>query len=212
MDVSQYRVNGIPASAFYIPNFITDDEESHILKQVYAVPKPKWTSLSNRRLQDYGGIPHEKGMIPERIPSWLQVYLNKIAELQIFEQHKPNQVLVNEYLAGQGIMPHTDGPLFYPTISTISCGSHTALEFVTNDESRKNVCNIFLEPRSLIIIKDELYSKYLHSISERKFDSINDCANKDFCQLYSCDQELERSTRISLTIRNVPKVLKIKLF
>lgn len=37
--------------------------------------------------------------------------------------------MVNEYKSGQGIMTHFDGPLFYPIITIISCGSHTILEF-----------------------------------------------------------------------------------
>ena len=40
---------------------------------------------------------------------------------RIFASGKgPNHVLVNEYLPGQGIMPHTDGPLFHPTIATVN--------------------------------------------------------------------------------------------
>ena len=37
---------------------------------------------------------------------------------------RPNHVLVNEYLPGQGIMPHTDGPLFHPTIATVFNAVH----------------------------------------------------------------------------------------
>lgn len=33
-----------------------------------SVPQPKWTQLSHRRLQNWGGIPHLKGMIAEEIP------------------------------------------------------------------------------------------------------------------------------------------------
>ena len=40
-----------------------------------------------------------------------------------------NHVLLNEYLAGQGIMPHLDGPMFHPTISTISLGSTAVIKF-----------------------------------------------------------------------------------
>ena len=32
----------------------------------------------------------------------------------------PNHVLINEYLPGQGILPHTDGPLYVPIVVTIS--------------------------------------------------------------------------------------------
>ncbi|XP_057667245.1 alpha-ketoglutarate-dependent dioxygenase alkB homolog 6 [Diorhabda carinulata] len=212
MDISKFKVSGAPPTIYYIPNFITANENANIIKNVYSVPKPKWTNLSNRRLQDYGGVPHEKGMIPEKIPNWLQIYLNKIKELGVFDNCEPNHVLVNEYSPGQGIMPHTDGPLFYPTICTISCGSHTILEFVENDARRKKVCDVFLEECSLVIIKDDLYSKYLHSICERKFDTMKDCVNLELCTKNAQDEVLERSTRISLTIRNVPKTLKINFF
>lgn len=62
-------------SICYYPNFITLEEEKEILGQVYAAPKPKWTHLSNRRLQNWGGVPHSKGMIAEPMP---QVRLNFI--------------------------------------------------------------------------------------------------------------------------------------
>ena len=29
----------------------------------------------------------------------------------------------------QGILPHTDGPLYHPLVMTLSLGSHTILEF-----------------------------------------------------------------------------------
>lgn len=213
MDLSNFRVLSVPPTVYYIPNFISQEEEEYILKNVYSVPKPKWTCLSNRRLQDYGGVPHEKGMIPEKMPSWLQVYVDKIANLNIFDGQRPNQVLVNEYLPGQGIMPHTDGPLFFPIVTTISCGSHTVLEFLENNEKRAKICDLLLERCSLVIIKDDMYTKYLHSIREVDEDLVAGCANLDNCmQKYSLNEKLKRDTRVSLTIRNVPKVLKIKLF
>lgn len=208
------RVEEAPRTVYYIPNFITSEEEEQILKHVYKVPKPKWTCLSNRRLQDYGGVPHNKGMIPEPIPAWLQPFMNAVDSLNIFEGRKSNHVLINEYLPGQGIMPHTDGPLFFPTVSTISCGSHTILEFFENNESRTKICDILLEQRSLVVLQDDMYVKHLHSISERNEDNITqNVINLKYCEgNYSLGMTLKRSTRVSLTIRHVPKVLKVKLF
>lgn len=213
MDLSNFRVPNIPPTVYYVPNFITQEEEEHILKQVYSVPKPKWTCLSNRRLQDYGGVPHEKGMIPEKIPDWLRQYMDKVSHLKLFDDKKPNQVLVNEYLPGQGIMPHTDGPLFFPTIATVSCGSHAVLQFLANNEKRDKVCDLLLERCSLVVVKDDMYTKYLHSIAEVEGDLVGGCANLQNCsRSYALNERLARETRVSLTIRHVPKVLKIKLF
>lgn len=65
--------------------------------------------------------------------------MNKICELGAFPQSNlPNHVLINEYLPGQGIMPHEDGPAFYPVISTISLGSHTILDFYRHISDHSN--------------------------------------------------------------------------
>ncbi|KAL9924502.1 alpha-ketoglutarate-dependent dioxygenase alkB homolog 6 [Glossina fuscipes fuscipes] len=227
MDFSDFLVRKCPETAMYIPNFITSEEEQIILSHIERTPKPKWTQLLNRRLINYGGIPHVNGMLAEEIPIWLQTYVEKINNLNIFETQKANHVLVNEYRPGQGIMPHTDGPLFFPTISSISLGSHTILEFSKRDvdekdansavtidpDRRKILFKLILEPRSLLILKDSLYNDYLHSISEVKEDTLCDrICNYENCEsTYKMGDCLKRSTRISLTIRNVPKTTKMKL-
>ena len=126
-----------------------------------------------------------------------------------------NHVLLNEYEPGQGIMPHLDGPLFYPTISTISLGSSTLLNFYTEDQGEslqfadRLVTSLFVEPRSLLVLKDDMYHKYLHGIEEIDQDVISD----KICNLNDrsvIGQAFPRSTRISLTIRHVPKTTKMK--
>ena len=63
--------------------------------------------------------------------------MDRISALGCFGEVRPNHVLVNEYLAGQGIMPHTDGPLFTPVITTITLGSHALLDLYTpRDDSQ----------------------------------------------------------------------------
>lgn len=210
--IQNYKIQCGPPIIYYIPNFITKEEEKYLINKVYDAPKPKWTYLSNRKLQDYGGVPHKNGMIVEAIPTWLQTFTDRVSQLKIFGDKTANHVLINEYLPGQGIMPHFDGPLFYPTISTISCGSHTVLEFC--DADRQIKCKLLLEPCSVVILKDDMYTTYLHSIKEVMEDIIDsDCINLNSCgDKYSIGQEMKRGTRISLTIRNVPKVCKLKLW
>lgn len=132
-------------------------------------------------------------------------------------------------MPSQGIMAHSDGPLFHPIICTISCGSHTILRFHENDsyddsdnyvtstisdEKRKIVCQLLIEPRSLLILKDDMYKTYLHSIAHEKYDAItNDLSNLEQCTEFKnhIDKTVERNRRISLTIRHVPKTSKIHL-
>lgn len=226
-ELSSYAISQIPPIVYYVPNFITENEESYLIRKVYEAPKPKWTELLNRRLQNWGGIPHEKGMIPDKIPEWLQIYCDKVEKLGIFKDCKPNHILINEYLPGQGIMPHTDGPLYYPVVANITLGSHTVLEWYhpidknetdtgspdkknTSLESR-NFAQILLERRSLLVVQGDMYSKYLHGISEVDRDVMNEkVVNIHQCEGRQLGDELMRDARLSLTIRNVPKVMKSK--
>ncbi|XP_061713873.1 alpha-ketoglutarate-dependent dioxygenase alkB homolog 6 [Cydia pomonella] len=213
----QHKITSAPPTAYYISEFISEDEEKSILSNIYASPKPKWTQLSNRRLQNWGGIPHSKGMIAETIPTWLDSCLQTIHNLNVMGGHRPNHVLVNEYLAGQGIMPHLDGSLFYPTITTISVGSHTVLKFLEpcegSEMTSRPVFSFLLEPRSLLVLQDKLFSHYLHCIEEVYEDTLDDSViNLGLCSdRYGKGSKVKRDTRISLTIRHVPKTSAFKI-
>uniref|UniRef100_A0A182NXH7 Fe2OG dioxygenase domain-containing protein n=1 Tax=Anopheles dirus TaxID=7168 RepID=A0A182NXH7_9DIPT len=223
MDWESYAVTKCPPTIYYVPNFITEEEETEILQAVDKTPRPRWTQLSNRRLINYGGVPHPKGMIAEDIPSWLNHYVECINQLNLYEEGiQANHVLINEYLPCQGIMPHLDGPLFYPTIATISCGSHTILEYCDQVESntsesstalvRNRKTKVLLEPRSLLVVKDDMYHKYLHSIAELERDVIDDSvANLPLLSNVAIGDVLPRTKRISLTIRHVPRTSKMRI-
>lgn len=68
--------------------------------------------LSERRLQNHGGIVHSKGLIPAPIPSWLQHLLQSLPRplLDLFPpEQPPNHVLINSYQPGCGIMVRQAG-------------------------------------------------------------------------------------------------------
>ena len=74
--------------------------------------------------------------------------------------------------------------------------------------------SLFLEPNSLLVLKDDMYKTYLHGIDERAEDLITDkICNIDHLgnKAVKLGDELKRTTRVSLTIRHVPKTLKVKL-
>ena len=71
--------------------------------------------------------------------------------------------------------------------------------------------SVLLEPRSLFLLTQDLYHNYLHGIAERTCDVVTEkVANIDACNA-TFGETLQRGTRISLTIRNVPKTLKFKI-
>lgn len=213
MNVKHHLIIKAPPTVYYVPNFISEEEEKRIIDRVYSAPKPKWTQLTHRRLQNWGGIPHPKGMISEKLPEWLAVLADRIGTLGVFGDKKPNHVLVNEYLPGQGIMPHLDGPLFHPTVTTVTCGSHTVLDFYTlhdADTTPKPHTSLLLERCSLVVLCDQMYTEYLHGITERESDSVTGYeANLDRCSMQHGD--LHRGTRVSLTLRHVPRTTKLRL-
>lgn len=74
--------------------------------------------------------------------------------------------------------------------------------------------SLLLEPNSLVILQDDMYRKFLHGIAtDREEDSITDSI-RNLGRLgvpRPLGGVARRSTRVSLTIRHVPKTLKVKL-
>ncbi|KAK0554668.1 hypothetical protein OC846_002002 [Tilletia horrida] len=192
---------------YYIPDFITEQEERLLLREIYNAPALKWKTLQNRRLQTWGGqLAGKSGdtLIPQPLPSFFVKSVSlveRIAKTGAFEHSKhaaPNHCLVNEYLSGQGIMPHEDGGAYFPAVATISLASHTLLDiyrYADVPEKQSNegqtahgadgtadpapkararekdpAFSIFQERRSLLITTGSAYKKYLHGIAERQAD------------------------------------------
>ncbi|EFA77212.1 hypothetical protein PPL_12421 [Heterostelium album PN500] len=159
--VTQSSIKGI----YYIDDFIDEQMESTILKNVYSDEnQSKWTQLKRRRLQNWGGNPSSDGMLLETLPSWLDRICESIFKQSILPK-KPNHVLLNEYQYDQGIMPHKDGPLFYPCVTILSLGSTCLIDFYKSI-GEDPVESLLLKPRSLLIFTDEAYKNYYHGIKE----------------------------------------------
>lgn len=137
----------------------------------------------------------------------------------------------NEYVPGQGIMPHEDGAAYYPVVATVSLGSSIVLDVTSkpfNEESstdttttpaldppRKHWC-ILQEPRSLLLTTGSAYTDTLHGISERHEDldlNPGTVANwnllGDTKKITDSNGRNKRETRISLTFRDVLKVSNV---
>lgn len=133
------RGSDLASGFYYIPNFVTLDEEAYLIQHILHAPQPKWKVLQARRLQYWGGQLTGKGKNvllpdPQGLPSFLARYPNLVERLahsgafQGSHHGRPNHCLINEYQPGQGIMPHDDGPAYEPVTATISLGSHALLD------------------------------------------------------------------------------------
>ncbi|VVB12294.1 unnamed protein product [Arabis nemorensis] len=196
MELERFRV-GLTPTVFYLPAFITDEEQTQLLNHIYGASGSKWKTLKNRRLQNWGGMVHEKGLVPQELPSWLTKITAKIYESSGLFPSAINHVLINEYHPDQGIMPHQDGPAYFPVVAILSLGSPVVMDFSPHlrlrsgdDDISRDQCpgaescvperdnphsfSVLMMPRSLLIFKDEAYSDFLHGIS----DSPTQCYNK----------------------------------
>ena len=188
---SQKIKEGIVPDLIFIENYISDIIHD---KLIIEIDKNIWSDELRRRVQHYGykynykarSINHN--MKVEDLPSWATEIGNKLYKDGYFE-FPPDQLIVNEYFAGQGIADHIDcEPCFEDTIISISLGSYTTMNFT--HKSSKEKIPVILPPKSAVILKGESRFNWLHGIPARKSDKINGIKK-------------ERERRISLTFRRV---------
>lgn len=205
--LNNFKVGSLP-TLIYIPDFIKDNEETMLLNNIYDAPVSKWKSLKNRRLQNWGGVVHEKGLVSQDLPSWLTKITCRISEELGLFPSPINHVLINEYLPNQGIMAHQDGPAYYPVVAILSLGSPVVMNFtphsrltlgaracthnaadtnsdggVFKTDTEKSLDEhhpfpVLLMPGSLLIFKDNAYSDYLHSINESEVQCYDKAVNE----------------------------------
>lgn len=175
----------------YIPEYITKEVHSLFWQSVNA---ENWLGDLKRRVQHYGYKYDYRARFIDysmkigELPEWVMPFAKKLYQ----DGHMPaipDQLIVNEYKQGQGIASHVDcEPCFGDTIVSLSLGSTCIMEF-TNMETREKI-EVLLEPRSLVVLKDDARYLWTHGITGKKADKFKGIKH-------------ERKTRISLTFRNV---------
>ena len=183
-----YEIHGLE----YIDNYIDEIQHDWLLAEI---DKNVWLDDLKRRVQHYGFKYDYKArkvnydMRIGELPEWLKKLSQKLYE----DKHMPevaDQVIVNEYLPGQGIASHIDcEPCFEDTIVSLSLGSGCIMDF-TNKFDKSEKIPAWLEPRSLVVLRGEARHEWLHGIAARKSDEWD-------------DQKHERQRRVSLTFRKV---------
>ena len=145
----------------YTKNYISTEQEKFLIKQIDNQP---WLNMMKRRVQHYGYYYKYKDrkLTPDlkigELPNWLQILPNF------------DQVIINEYLTGQGITPHIDCiPCFGDTICSLSLLEPCEMILENGDVKY----SIILEPRSLLIFQGEARYKWKHSIPQRKSNIKN---------------------------------------
>lgn len=170
-----------------VRDFVTAAEEEMLAK---AVDERPWLDDLKRRVQHYGWRYAYKGrtVSPDDdlgpLPEFLEPYAARVADAT--GATRPDQIIVNEYLPGQGIAPHVDAPAFGPTIASLSLLSTTFMD-LTNGDRR---VELRLPERSLLILQGQARTGWRHSIRARKSDVFE-------------GTRVPRARRLSLTFRSV---------
>lgn len=224
--LTQYRIPSLPEAGYYIPNFLNEAQQDRITREIARLPEKRWTILTHRKLlslpSQLTGTANDT-LIDSSLPDFLSNYiLEKFSDLQVFggsPHGAPNHCLVNAYDPGQGIMPHTDGPAYYPATATISLNAHTVLSIYEKNEQGEQKpqprWRILQEPGSLLITNGDMYRDTLHGIDEVTKDEElgpETIVNWDMLgdtKPYDGGSVERVGTRISLTYRDVLKVRKL---
>ncbi len=180
-------INGLT----YIRNFVDRTTHDDLLRQVDASP---WSDALKRRVQHYGyrydykARQIDASMAVTPFPPWARLIADLLC-VQGLAPHMPDQLIVNEYLPGQGISGHVDCvPCFTDTIISVSLGSACVMEF-THIKTRQ-VASVLLEQGSAVVLRAEARYGWKHGIRARKIDRIE-------------GSTIERARRVSLTFRKV---------
>jgi alkylated DNA repair dioxygenase AlkB len=181
----------LPPGALYVAEFIDLPMQDALIA---AVDERPWIEDLKRRVQHYGyrydyrarTVTSDAYLGP--LPDWATDLADMLHGKSWFEK-SPDQLIVNEYLPGQGISAHVDCvPCFGDVIVSISLLSTCEMVFKERgtDDRREAV----LEPRSALLLSGPARFDWTHEIPARKSDTVN-------------GQQLTRSRRLSLTFRTV---------
>lgn len=175
----------------YVPDYITPDEHDTLIQQVDA---QIWITDLKRRVQHYGyrydyrARRVDESMFLGSLPVWLASLAKELHE-DGFIAETPDQVIINEYMPGQGIAAHVDcEPCFGDTILSLTLGSSCAMGFSHLERNEKQ--EFLLMPCSLVVMRGESRYGWKHGIPGRKTDLWQGTT-------------VERGRRISLTFRQV---------
>lgn len=164
---------------YYTPTAIDMEMEEHLLNiiEMMGAGKSVWKQLKARRLQCWGSFPLPSADVNSLdlsapMPAWLEQMIDCLVAENVFTADmRPNNVLINQYNAEEGIIHHTDGPAYHDKVAILSLGSECILSFrkkLTSDmigkEFAGDVCSVVLAPRSLLIFEGDAYSEYMHGI------------------------------------------------
>lgn len=183
--------DALPPGARRVDDWVTEADEARLLAEIDAAP---WRSDLRRRVQhhgwryDYRARAVDASMSLGPLPAWAEALARRIAA-EGYDDRAPDQVIVNEYLPGQGIARHVDCvPCFGPVVLSLTLGSGCVMDLYA-PETRARL-PVPLPRRSLLVLAGPSRSAWSHAIAARQNDVVGGV-------------KVPRARRVSLTFRTV---------
>ncbi len=179
------------AGLHYLEDFVLSGGHDVLLTAVDARP---WSDDLRRRVQHYGfrydykrrSVDQSMALGP--LPDWAAELAERLLDEGITPA-RPDQLIVNEYLPGQGIASHIDcEPCFGGVVCSLSLGSACTMVLTRAADGQQE--QIRLAPRSLLVLSGEAWYEWRHGIPARLTDRLQ-------------GETCRRERRVSLTFRTV---------
>ena len=205
-----------------IEGFVSSEEETEILNWLERMNDESgedyWETRvqgkknpMKRRVQHYGYRFNYDTNMPDlepkdsNLPDIFQPLIKRFLDIGLIDEI-PNQLTINEYTPGQGILSHIDThSAFSDHIISISLSSDCGMEFCKYDDPKCKI-GIYLPRLSCFVLSDEARYAWKHGITKKTFDHVqidlpddNSVAN----QYFPPSELRKRERRISLTFRKV---------
>lgn len=174
-----------PSGLFYYPGIVPTELSELVLSDLESGEYSHVTGPKSRRVRHYGfEYNYRSGTSKKEIEPIPELY-QRLAELVPLD-FTPNQVIINEYMPGQGIGAHIDAKYFGPVIACFTFGSGATMEFSRGEDKFE----LFTEPNSLYVMSGEARAEWKHQMRPRKSDRVD-------------GKKITRGKRISVTYRTV---------
>jgi alkylated DNA repair dioxygenase AlkB len=162
----------MPEGLLYQQDFISQDEEQALLKQIRALPleEAKYKSFTaKRRTVSYGGSydfdTNQLGPAPD-IPGFLLPLRDRVAAL--VGANPFAHALVTEYRPGTELGWHRDVGEFELVVG-VSLAGRCRMRFRHYPpEKGTKIFTLELEPRSVYVLRDEIRWRWQHSVAATK--------------------------------------------
>lgn len=188
----------------YMPDCIDGYAEVQLMELVHrlGVEHNAWHQLRNRRLQCWGKFPE----LTRPIPQFFESIIDELVDSGVFQDEmRPNNILINQYSAVDGVLHHTDGPMYEEKVAIISLGSDCIMSFrkklsslEIGHEYAGDVCSVVLRRRSLLIFEKDMYNHYMHGIGiEQNIQVVGEygtCINRALAHVVDDSEQVSLHT------------------